>query len=154
MVDASPLIILARAGRLELLQVLGAPIAVPPAVVDEVNAYSDEAARALSGTDWLTQVNAPLVPSVIAAWDLGAGETATLSWAATHPGSVAILDDYAARTCATVVRVEVVGTLGLALRAKQIGRVETAASLIHELRNAGLYLSESLIRQALALVGE
>jgi predicted nucleic acid-binding protein len=48
----------------------------------------------------------------------------------------------------------VVGTLGLALRAKREGLVPSARSLVEELRRAGLYLSDGVVRDALALVGE
>jgi len=50
--------------------------------------------------------------------------------------------------------VRVVGTLGLALRAKARGTVAAARPLVEELRGAGLYLSNDLIRDALRLVGE
>jgi predicted nucleic acid-binding protein len=94
------------------------------------------------------------VPDAIATWDLGAGESAVLTWAYSHPGSLAVLDDLAARTCAAVLGVPVEGTLGLAMLAKRRGRVRTARSLVDELRRAGLYLSDSVMREALSLVGE
>lgn len=150
-VDASPLIILARAGRLDLLQLAAERIVLPSSVVAEVGAHSDEASRALAETAWLERVpDVPISPA-IAAWDLGSGESAVLSWAAAHPGSLAVIDDYAARTCAEAMRVPVVGSLGLALRAKAKGLVPSARSLVEELRRAGLYVSDALIRDALAL---
>lgn len=127
---------------------------VPDAVVEEVTAYSDDAARALATEEWIEPGPAVGTPSSISAWDLGAGESAVLAWAVAHPGTVAVLDDYAARTCAQALNVPLVGTLGLALRAKVSGRVSTAGSLVEELRRAGLYLSDRVVRKALALVGE
>jgi predicted nucleic acid-binding protein len=94
------------------------------------------------------------IPGVVAAWDLGAGESAVLARAMAHPGTLAIIDDYAARTCAAVLGVPVKGTLGLALLAKQQGRVEEAGPLVEKLRRAGLYLSDTVTREALKLVGE
>ncbi len=47
-VDASPLVVLARAGRLDLLRLLGERVLVPETVAVEVRAHSDEAARALT----------------------------------------------------------------------------------------------------------
>lgn len=127
---------------------------VPDTVAEEVAAHSDEAARAIATHGWIEQVPAVQVPSVIAAWDLGPGESSVLAWAVANPGSVAILDDYAARTCAQALRVPLIGTLGLALRSKLTGQIPSARPLVEELRKAGLYLSDHLIREALTLVGE
>jgi len=153
-VNASPLIVLSRAGRLELLRSVGGRIVVPEAVAEEVSAHSDDAARALESHAWLERVPAVPVPSSIATWDLGAGESAVLAWAVAHLGALVVLDDYAARTCAEVLRLPLIGTLGLALRAKVNGEIPAARPLVEELRRAGLYLSDQLIRDALSLVGE
>jgi predicted nucleic acid-binding protein len=139
---------------LNLLHRIGDRIVVPGAVAEEVTAHSDEAARALREQDWLKVVSQPVVPPLIASWDLGDGESAVLSWALAHPGALAIIDDYAARTCARVLGMPLVGTLGLALRAKMAGDVASARSLIDELRRAGLYLSDPIVREALAVVEE
>jgi len=77
-----------------------------------------------------------------------------LSWALAHPGTLAVLDDFAARKCAGAIGVRVKGTLGLALLAKTRGQLSAARPLVEELRQAGLYLSDTLIREALSLVGE
>jgi predicted nucleic acid-binding protein len=152
-VDASPLVVLARAGRLDLLRLLADRVVVPGQVADEVTAHSDEAARALDEA-WVERVAAVPVAERIAAWDLGSGESAVLSWAIAHPGTVAVIDDFAARKCADVVGVAVKGTLGLALLAKTRGRVATARPLVDELRRAGLWLSDAIVASALALVDE
>jgi len=135
-VNASPLIVLARAGRLDLLKLDSDRIVVPAAVAEEIAAHSDEAARALAEHPWLERLPPMPVSASVAAWDLGDGESAVLSWAAAHPGCVAVIDDYAARICAEVLGVPVVGTLGLALRAKRRGRVLLAGPLIEELQRS------------------
>lgn len=145
---------LARAGRLDLLQSVGDRIIVPDAVALEVRVHSDEAARALQSHSWLEQRPAIAVPPAVASWDLGAGESAVLAWATAHPGTLAVLDDYAARTCAEVLDLPLIGTLGLVLRAKASGLVTAARPLLEELRRAGLYLSDGVIREALSLVEE
>ena len=139
---------------MELLQVLGDRVIVPGPVAEEVAAHSDEAARALEKHAWLERSSAEPVVAEVAAWDLGAGESAVIAWAVTHPGSIAVIDDYAARTCAAVLGVSVVGTLARALRAKISGRIPVARPLVDDFRRAGLYLSDLLIREALAIVGE
>jgi predicted nucleic acid-binding protein len=94
-----------------------------------------------------------MVP-LVRAWDLGPGESAVLEWAQANRPARAIIDDYAARKLATVLSVQVTGTLGLALLAKQRGIVPVAKPLVEEFSRAGLYLSESVVQRALRLVGE
>ena len=153
-VNASPLIVLARAGRIDLLTLVGTPIHVPESVSSEVRAHSDDAARMLDTVAWLQTVqDAEILPSV-RGWDLGAGESAVLEWAQANRPARAIIDDYAARKLANVLAVQVTGTLGLALLARQRGMVPLARPLVEDLARAGLYLSEPIVERALRLVGE
>lgn len=55
-VNASPLVVLARAGRLDLLRLLGDRVFVPEAVAAEIRGHSDEAARALDAEGWIEEV--------------------------------------------------------------------------------------------------
>lgn len=97
--DASPLIVLARLGSIQLLPGLADELIIPGAVGDEVlQGAEDDPARS-----WLVRSGRPYVAAavplspVVAAWDLGRGENAVLSWACEHPGWVAVVDDRAAR---------------------------------------------------------
>lgn len=153
-VNASPLIVLSRAGRIDLLALAGTPVHVPESVSREVRAHSDEAARTLETVAWLHMVpDAEMLP-LVRGWDLGAGESAVLEWALANRPARAIIDDYAARKLASVLAVQVTGTLGLALLARQRGMVPSARPLVEELARAGLYLSEPVVERALRLVGE
>jgi predicted nucleic acid-binding protein len=91
---------------------------------------------------------------LVRGWDLGPGESAVLEWAQANRPARAIIDDYAARKLASVLAMQVTGTLGLALLAKQRGTIPLARPLVEELVRAGLYLSETLVGRALRLVGE
>jgi predicted nucleic acid-binding protein len=155
-VNASPLIYLAGTDFLGLLQLAGPEIVVPRPVAEEIRAggTADAAVRALESTPWLTVIEAPPVPAVIQAWDLGSGEASVLAWAHANPGTVAILDDLAARRCAATLRIPVRGTLGLVLAAKQRGRIPAARPVLESLRDSGMYLSDPVLNKALALVGE
>jgi len=108
----------------------------------------------LDTVSWIQAVpDAEMLP-LIRGWDLGPGESAVLEWAQANRPARAIIDDYAARKLASVLSVQVTGTLGLALLAKQRGLVASARPLIEELAHAGLYLSEPIVEHALRLVGE
>lgn len=99
-------------------------------------------------------IETPAVPTSVEVWSLGAGESAVLSYALAHPGVQAIIDDLAGRRCAVVHHVEVRGCLGLVLVAKQRRVIPLARPVVDALREAGLYLSDGVIRRALSLVGE
>ena len=155
-VNASPLIFLARGGLLHLLRLTGDRVVVPSAVAGEIRrrGSGDPTILAMESHDWVDVVEAGSVPAVIQAWDLGPGESAVLAWAKAHPGSEAILDDLAARRCAATLGVPVRGTLGLVLLAKQRGVIPAARPILDRLREGGMYLSPAVMDRALLLVGE
>jgi predicted nucleic acid-binding protein len=70
-------------------------------------------------------------------------------------GSLAVLDDAAARKCARTLSVPLIGTLGAVLRAKRLGLIPAAAEVVRALRAAGLRLDDETIRISLQrAVGE
>jgi predicted nucleic acid-binding protein len=155
-VDASPLIYLAHANLIDLLRVAGPLILVPTTVSQEIRrrGENDPTVQALENTPWLREVEpGPDSPRVVP-WALGPGETSVLSWTLAHPGSLAVLDDLAGRRCAEVLEIPLIGTLGLVLRAKTRGDLPAARPVVERLREAGMYLSDSVLSRALALVGE
>jgi predicted nucleic acid-binding protein len=155
-VNASPLIFLSRAGLLDLLQLVSSEIVVPEIVASEieVRGKSDPTAQAIASTAWLLVTQTPAVPPQIQSWGLGPGESSVLTWAYAHPGSEAIIDDLAGRRCAAAFSIPVRDTLGLALVAKQRGRVPSARRVLEQLRQGGMYLSDQVMNEALARVGE
>jgi predicted nucleic acid-binding protein len=155
-VNASPLILLAKIGRIDLLQMDGVDVVVPAAVLDEIAAHGegDLVAEVVRGEDWLAIVPSPPVPDDIKARRLGAGESAVLSLALTEPDVEVVLDDMAARRCAGDLKIRCVGTLGLVLIAKELGAIPEARPVVEQLRRAGLYLTDELAHAALKLVGE
>ena len=155
-VNASPLIFLSKGNLLDLLKLAGEEVVVPAAVAGEIRkrGATDPTVQALAGTSWLVVVETPPVPALIQSWDLGPGESAVLAWAYAHPGTEAIVDDLAGRRCAAALGIPVRGTLGLVLTAKRRGIIPAARPVLEKLRHSGMYLSDRVLNQALALVGE
>ena len=77
-----------------------------------------------------------------------------LSMAKAQAGLVAILDDLAARRCASALGIPTRGTVGVVLLAKTRQVIPSAAAVLADLGHAGLYLSPNLVAHALSLVGE
>lgn len=155
-VDASCLILLARVAAVDLLKLAGDRVVVPQAVAVELGwpDHHNEAVRTLRQNPWIEVVSTGATPQVILAWDLGAGESSVLGWALSHPGTQAIVDDWAARRCAAALNIPVRGTLGLVLAAKRRGVIPNARPLVEKLVAAGMYLSERVVNDALRLVDE
>lgn len=154
-VDASPLIFLARSRHLDLLRAVAPTVWVPEPVAAEIlrRGSQDVTAQALQNTSWLTRQAAPDIPSTILQWRLGAGESATLALAQVH-GLPAVLDDLAGRKCAATLGIPVRGTLGIVLIAKQRGLIAAARPVIEDMMDTGLYLSRKVLDQALRRAGE
>ena len=154
-VNASPIIALAKVGRLHLLDDLCRELLVPEAVAAEILAGppSDPARRALED-GWGPTVAANRIAPDLLEWGLGTGETAVLAVAMERKPATAVLDDAAARTCAKALGIEVIGTLGVVLRAKKKAIISSAADVLKALRVGGLRLDDNMIRSALNGIGE
>jgi predicted nucleic acid-binding protein len=155
-VNASPLILLSRGKRLELLRHFADRILVPDAVATEIRAKGSEdvTSLALRNTPWIEIVPAKPVPQSILEWGLGNGESAVLAEACANPGMEAVLDDLPARKCAAVLGITVRGTLGIVLASKRLGLVPQARPILEDLLANGLYLSPTILQDALKRVGE
>lgn len=155
-VDASPIIFLGAAGRLDLLRAAAARVVVPEAVADEVAAggADDPAFAAMRSAAWIDTASDVVVSPDLIRWDLGRGETQVLALAKATSGAVAVIDDLEARRCGRAVGIPVRGTLGLVLAARRDGRISAARPLLEYLRLAGMYLSDDVVDRALREVGE
>ncbi|MBN1605164.1 MAG: DUF3368 domain-containing protein, partial [Polyangiaceae bacterium] len=147
---------LCRAGLSDLLRQAAEVVVVPASVAREILARGsrDQTAGVLTHSPWLEQIEDPVIPPSILAWDLGSGESAVLAWALAHPGARAVIDDLQGRRCAESLGISLRGTLGLVLRARRTGVIESAREALDRLRAGGMYLSDRIVSEVLAEVGE
>ncbi len=154
-INASPLILFARINQLDLFEKLSPQIYIPSAVIEEVRdglPKDTTASRALAWAKAYRCADIP-VPTSVERWDLGAGETQVISHCLTG-NFWAVLDDRMARRCVNAHNLQMIGSLGVVLRAKDRGLIEAAKPWVYRLREAGMYASDSLIHQALLALGE
>ncbi len=156
--NASPLILLGKIDRLDLIPLLNPHFAVPQKVVDEIYCGPDEdrAVKWLKKIELRTHVlsGAPIAEE-IRLWDLGNGESAVLQSCLHDPlNRLAVLDDLAARKCASVYQIDLLGTLGILLHAKKANHIEAVAPELEKLVAVGSNLSQRLIERALYLANE
>lgn len=149
-VNASPLIVFGKIGQLDLLNRLPDEIVVPQAVADEIIVGPEnDAARLAIEAEMFRLVAVQEPTPELAAWDLGSGETAVLSYALANPGWTALLDDGAARKCAVSFGIDVKGSLAIVILARKRGLIPQARQLLHTMQEVGLRLDERTIRQVL-----
>ncbi len=155
-VNASPVILLGKIERLDLLTAVAGQVAVPQAVVEEVGAKRDggRILRALVDLPLVATISTTPVGSDLLGWNLGPGETQVISHAMASGSDRVVLDDLQARRCATVMGLRPIGTLGIVGRAKAKGLIERAEPLVTRLRQVGLYVTDELVQRLLREVGE
>jgi len=154
-VNSSPLIVLFRSGQADLMPRLFREVIVPEQVYTEVLAgREDDAARiSLPRTDWTIRKRVEITLPV-AAWNLGNGKSAVFSYATKTLGHRALVDDVAARRCARALRIPTLGTGGLLVLAKRRGLIDSVKDRVQLLKNAGLYLSDSVVQPLISEAGE
>jgi len=151
-VNASPVIALAHADALELLEKLSTRLVVPEAVVEEILAGPEDPARRALASGWGSR-HAATVPARVAEWGLGSGESSVVALAL-ELNATAVLDDRNARRSAKALGVSLIGTFGVIIRARRLGVIPAAKPVIRSVVDAGLYHDDDAIRVLLAHEGE
>ena len=154
-VNASPLILFARIGRLDLIEHLAPTILIPNAVIQEVHAGLAKDPTAAAALAWAEpyRVDDITLAASVEHWDLGPGESQVIAHSAGR-SRWAVLDDRAARRCAAAHDVPVIGSLGIVTRAKYLRQVESARPLVEQLITAGMFMDDKFVDRVLAGVGE
>ena len=152
-VNASPLILLTKIGQIDLLHAEGLEVIVPMPVLQEVSCL-DPVVRAIHDAGWQVATVSDPVPDSVSRWKLDAGEESVLTLALGSTDCEVFIDDLAGRRCAVAHGIPLIGTLGVVILAKRIGRIAEARPVIEELRRAGLRVSDGVIANALKQAGE
>lgn len=159
--DSSTLIHLAAVGRLMLLREFYNELLVPPAVWKEVveEGYGRPGARDVeeaARSGWLRIIAATNEPLVrLLKRDLDAGEAEAIALALEVQAEAVFLDESDARRAAATYGLSKTGVVGLLIRARVEGKIDSLGQELDRLRReAGFWISEDLYRLALEAVGE
>lgn len=142
--DSTCLIGLERIGRLNVLPELFEPVFIPNEVANEFGV----------SFSWLkieTPSNFALVNALKLSVDDGEAEAIAL---ALEKNCKVILDDKQARFVAKKLGLEIVGTIGMFVAAKQNNLIDSLKTVLDDLENNGFRMSENLKAAALKIVGE
>jgi uncharacterized protein len=144
--NTSCLIALEAIGKIDLLEKLYQKVLIPPAVASEWGTACPQ---------WIVtqQVQSQALVQALRL-QLGAGEAEAIALSVEINAARVILDDQRARRVGVQLHQTVTGTIGIILRAKQLGIVPLVRPIFDDLRAAGLWISQNLLRQALQIAGE
>jgi len=155
-VDSTPIIALALIDKLDLLRHLYGKIVIPPAVQREVLVGGPGVAGSaeLRQAMWIRVVPLQDPRRAEMLSDLGRGEAEVIALAQELDADLVIIDERLARRHTKRLNLTLTGTLGVLLRAKSAGLITSVAPLIEQLLRGGIRLSNSVVAEALRLVGE
>jgi predicted nucleic acid-binding protein len=150
--NTSPLILLAKIERLDLLGQLYETVLVPSSVYDEIRIRSGretEKAQTLiqSNVFHLRRATADMVNSLPV--DLGRGERETIALAIETDAGLVVIDDQEGRRIARNRGLRVTGTIGILVEARERGLIASIRKELDHLVEAGLWLSEAFYHRIL-----
>ncbi len=146
--DASPLIALARIGRIDLLRSLFGRLLVPDAVWSEVA----EAGAGKWGAENVVQASWIERRSImdkalvnLLRHDLGAGEAEAIVLARESNADFVLMDERLGRSAARNLGLKAVGVVGVLIEARERGLITDPSEIVDRLhRQAGFWISAEL----------
>jgi predicted nucleic acid-binding protein len=156
--DTSPVLNLARIGRLELLPSLYKQVLIPSAVFDELTASKRDLPPAidLASEPWLIVASVTDQRRVQELREnLDPGEAEAIVLAIEHRADLLLVDERRARRTATAAGLSVTGLLGVVARAKRAGLIDMGKPVVDELIHAArFWIGPDLYAEVLAELGE
>lgn len=155
-INASPIISLAKIGCADFLSGLYDQLVIPEGVFQEITAHKDydQAVEWLKAKDYQGIVRSIEVPAVISEWNLGKGKSQVIAFAFKNRDFAAAIDDKAAKKCAEIYNISISGTIAIIIKAKKMGLTSKVEPLLRALRSNGFRVSDNIIMAALQIAEE
>ncbi len=144
--DTSCFIVLTNIGELHLLYAVYGQILTTTDIADEFGEQLP---------DWVTvEVVHDKYRQKVLEMQVDRGEASAIALALELQDSTLIIDDYKARKVAKQLGVSFTGTLGVIIKAKLTGKIQSIKPLLYKIRETDFRVSEEVERQALRQAGE
>jgi predicted nucleic acid-binding protein len=144
--DTSCLIILTKIGELSLLNKIYGQILTTSIITNE---YGDKLPEWIVIKDVKDKFRQQILE-----FQIDKGESSAITLALEIPESTLILDDYKARKIAEQLQIPFTGTLGVLIKAKQMGIIPALKPLLDKIRQTDFRISVELEIRALREVNE
>lgn len=154
--DSSPLIVLATVGELRLLRDLFGEVLVPGRVWDEVIQANRPGTESIRRADWIRTIAVADDSYLLALrTEVDQGEAEAMALAAAVQADFLLLDERRARSLALSLGYEVIGVVGVLLRAKRSGLLAQVRTVLDRIRaETEFRISTRLYEDALRTAGE
>lgn len=155
-VNTSPWIALSLCGQTSLLPEMYRNIYLPEAVRDEILAGGEQGfgMKEIHSAAWLQIASVQDKEKVDLLYELDKGEAEVILLAREKEINQVLIDEKVARLQAKALGLEVIGTLGLLLKAKKQGKLQSIKPFIELLLENGIWIHESIVQGILKDAGE
>ena len=155
--DTGPLIALAAIDRLDILPALFHQILIPEEVHREI-LQGGETALGLQPyrrATWIQKHPLQTSPDLLLAAVLDAGEAAVIQLARESHADYLLIDERKGRKIArNTYGLQVIGTAGLLVEAKNNGLVDSVGLILQQMRDCGYWIHDDIVAVALDKAGE
>ena len=156
-INSTPLIALSHINKLNLLKMLYNQVYIPQAVFDEISVKEDSICKiqVKQSLDWIKvlKIKNTMAKEFFKA-QLNDGEVEVMILAKEICANLVVIDDKNAKKHAKYLGLNVTGTLGILLKAKQQGIIQEIKPLLMELIDKGIYISDNIINICLKAANE
>jgi predicted nucleic acid-binding protein len=153
--NTTPILSLLKIDKLDLLKELYGIVIVPFAVYQEIEEGKEKPYyQDLTSLDWIEIRNIKNPDSREYLIDLDDGEAEVLVLAKEINADLVILDEIMGRRYAKQFKINLTGTIGILLKAKENGLIISIKKLISELVEKGTWLNPKLISKAIKMANE
>jgi len=153
--NTTPILSLLKIDKLDLLKELYGIVIVPFAVYQEIEEGKEKPYyQDLTSLDWIEIRNIKNPNSREYLIDLDDGEAEVIVLAKEINADLVILDEIMGRRYAKRFEINLTGTIGILLKAKENGLVTSIKKLTSELVEKGTWLNPKLISKALKMANE
>lgn len=153
--NTTPIISLLKISKLSLLQELYGEIYIPHAVFKEIEAGKEKVFyKDLSKIDWIKIIDIEDKNALKYFLDIDAGEAEAIILATELNADLILMDEKLGRFYANNANLTISGTVGILIRAKNLGFISAIKPLLIKLRQREVWINDKLMNEALELAGE
>jgi len=153
--NTTPILSLLKIDKLDVLQKLYGEIIIPNAVYKEIEqGINKPYYQNLKEIIWIKIEGISDKKALQYFNDLDAGEAEVLILANEINADLVIIDEILGRKFAQKLNINLTGTLGILLKAKELNYIENISSLITQLRDKGTWINPKLANKILELANE